>query len=96
MTAEELKVLPFTVRPDEKNSIALRIVIYSYSSGKETISMTGDSVFKIDTGSGVIKALVEFIDNGKVVKADFIEVSGSSKDELLGNLVKSVLNMTGN
>jgi len=94
--ADELKNIPFTVKPDENSSITLRVVIYSYSSGKETISMTGESGFKTDTGSGVIKALVEIIDSGKVMRAEFIEVSGHSREELLENLAKSLGAMAGN
>ena len=91
----ELKNMPLAVKTDESESRTLRVVIYSYSSGKEIITM-GEGGFKTDTGSGSIKALVELIDGGRVVRAGFIEVSGSSREELLENLAKSLGAMTGN
>lgn len=95
LNIDELKSRKIWIEPDEKSTLVLKVVIYSYSPGKETISMTNDSEFVTDIGSGIVSALVEFIDNGKMIRAEFIEVSGNSKEELFENLYKSVKTVCG-
>ncbi len=83
------------VEPDPSSRFNLDIVIYSYSQGKETISMKGDSGFVTEAGAAEIKALVKILDGEKIVRAEFIEVSGNSNDELIRNLADSVSALRG-
>lgn len=94
--ALNLKNFAIDVEPDPSSRYTLSIVIYSYSQGKETISMAGDSGFVTETGLAEVKALVKIMDGERAVRAEFIEVSGGSTDELLRNLAKSVSSLKGN
>ncbi len=92
-----LNVKDFTIdiKPDPSSRYSLSIVIYSFSQGKETISMKGEGEFVTEAGAAEIKALVKIMDGEKFVKAEFVEVSGSSNDELVRNLAKSVSALKG-
>ena len=90
-----LKNFSIEIEPDPGSMYNLNIVIYSYSQGKETISMEKEGDFVTRTGSAKIKALVKIMDGEKPVRAEFIEVSGNSNDELIRNLAKSVSDLKG-
>lgn len=90
-----LKDFAVDVEPDPSSRYTLSIIIYDYSQGKETISMSGDSGFVTETGLAEIKALVKIVDGGRVVRAEFVEASGGSTGELLRNLARSVSSLKG-
>jgi len=86
----KLKGFAVAIEPDPASRYNLDIVIYSYSQGKETISLAKNGEFLTQTGAAELKALVKIMDGEKPVRAEFIEVSGNSNDELIRNLSKSV------
>jgi len=85
-----LKNFSVNIEHDPGSRFILNIVIYSYSQGKETISLAKDGDFVTQTGTAEIKALIKIMDGEKPVRAEFVEVSGNSNDELIRNLGKSV------
>ncbi len=87
---EALKTFAPEIKPDPGSRYTLHVVIYSYSQGKETISMAGESSFITETGSGKLKALVKIMDGENLMKAEFIEVSGKSMEQIFQNLSRSV------
>jgi len=93
--ALNLKNFSIDISSDPASRYQLFIVIYSYSQGKETISIADNGEFLTQSGKAELKALVKIMDGEKPVRADFIEVSGSSNDELLRNLAKSVSGLKG-
>lgn len=85
-----LKNFSLEIEPDPGSRYNLNIVIYSYSQGKETISLEGEGEFVTKTGKAELKALIKIMDGEKPVRAEFVEVSGNSNEELVRNLAKSV------
>ncbi|HOP28045.1 MAG TPA: hypothetical protein P5120_06220 [Spirochaetota bacterium] len=93
--ALNLKDFSIDVKPDPGSRYSLNIVIYSYTQGKETISLVKNGEFAVQTGAAELKALVKIMDGKKLMRAEFVEVSGNSNDELVRNLAKSVSGLGG-
>lgn len=93
--ALNLKDFSVDYKPDPGSRLTLNIIIYSFSSGKETIRLAEDGSFITETGASEIKALLKIMDGEKLVKADFAEVSGENNNELLRNLAGSVTALCG-
>ncbi len=79
---KEMKLNPSAI-------LYIKVTVYSYSSGSETISFSGEDVKTIKSG-GKIRVLIKVMDNKKVIRAEFAEGAGNSKKELLSTLVKDV------
>ncbi len=92
----DLMKVSMNIEPDPAGRYSLDVIIYGYSQGKETISMKGDNGYVTETGTARIKALVKITDGEKIVRAEFLEISGVSDEELLRNLVKSVNRLVRN
>lgn len=84
------------IEPDPAGVYKLEVIIYSYSQGKETISMKGDKGFVTETGTARIKVLVKITEGEKIVKSEFLEIPGNTNDEILRNLQKSVEGLVRN
>lgn len=88
--AEDLKNALGDVKTDPSSGCYLVVVLYSYSSGTETISFSGGDDVKTVNGSGKIKGLVKVMDGKKIIMAEFIESGGNSKEEMISSFVKEV------
>ncbi len=72
---------------------AVEVIIFSYSSGKESFFYSGDSGegIKSDTDDGSIEALVKIRERGKIVGAEFFKARGRSREELLKNIAAEII-----
>ena len=75
---------------DSASSLYLEITIYSYSTGLESITMSDDGDIKNVTDAGKIKGLIKITDGKKILSADFIDISGNSKEELISSLINKI------
>lgn len=73
----------------------LRITVYGFSQGAEIINFSSGDRFSTTQGKAWIKALVQVKSGETIVRADFIEVSGKSREELLDRFGAAVLEITG-
>jgi len=85
---EDLKTVFGEVKTDPSSSLYITVTFYSYSSGTETISFSGGEDVKTVSGKGRLKALVKVMDGKKIVRAEFVEGEGASKEEMISSLVK--------
>ena len=88
--ADDLKSRFSEFKTDPASSIYIVIVLYSYSSGAETISFSGGEDLKTAIAGGRLKALVKVMDGKKIIRAEFVEGDGNSKDDMLVSFVKEI------
>lgn len=77
------------------SGFTLRITVYGFSQGAEIINFSSGDRFSTTQGKAWIKALVQVKSGDEIVRADFIEVSGKGRDELLDRFGAAVLEITG-
>ena len=75
---------------DTSSSLYLEITIFSYSTGLESIIISDNGDIKNSAESGKIKGLIKVTDGKKILSADFIEVSGKSKEEMILFLIDKI------
>lgn len=92
---EDLKSAFGEIKTDPASSLYIVITLYSYSSGRETISFSGGDDVKTESGKGRLKALVKVMDGKKIVRAEFAEGTGNSLQEMILSLVKDFKVKTG-
>jgi hypothetical protein len=85
---DDLKGALSGIETDSASSVYIVVTLYSYSSGSETISFSGGDDVKTVSGKGRIKALLKVMDGKKIIRAEFAEGGGSSKEEMIASLVK--------
>lgn len=83
------------VKTDPASPLYIVITLYSYSSGRETISFSGGDDVKTESGKGKLKALVKVMNGKKIVRAEFAEGAGNSVQEMILSLVKDFKLKTG-
>jgi len=67
----------------------LEVVVLRYSPGIYKLSYTGKE-FTEKTGRGYIRVLLKFRQGGKLVKTDFLEARGTTREELMKNVAKKI------
>jgi hypothetical protein len=87
---EDIKSRFTDFKTDPVSSYYAVIVLYSYSSGAETISFSGGDDVTTITAGGKLKALVKVMNGKKILKAEFVEGTGNSKEEMIGSFVKEI------
>ena len=75
---------------DPSSLLFLEITIYGYSTGLESISISDSEDIKNVTEPGKIKGLIKITDGKKILRADFIDANGNSKDEMISSLVDKI------
>jgi len=75
---------------DQSSSLYLEITIYSYSAGLESMIISDSGDIKNVMESGRIKGLIKVKDAKKILRADFIDVSGNSKEEMILLLIDKI------
>ncbi|MCL1865164.1 MAG: hypothetical protein FWF73_05065 [Spirochaetes bacterium] len=75
---------------DSASHLYLEITIYSYSTGLESIIISDDEDIKNVIETGKIKGLIKITDGKKILSADFIEASGSSKEKIISALIDKI------
>ena len=90
------------IRPDElkkswgeektspSSSVYIIVTLYSYSSGSETISISGTGEIQTVRGKGIIKYLVKVMNGHELIQAEFFEGSGNSREEIISSLIKQI------
>lgn len=92
---EDMKSAFREIKTDPASSLYIVITLYSYSSGRETISFSGGDDVKTESGKGKLKALVKVMDGKKIVRAEFAEGTGNTVQEMISSLVKDFKVKTG-
>jgi len=87
---EDLKTALKDINTDPSGDHYLVLVIYSYSSGKETISYSGIGDLKTTSGKGRLKVLLKFMNDTKIIRAEFIVSEGNSKEEIISSIAKEI------
>ncbi len=87
---EDLSSRFVEVKTDSSSSVYAVIVLYSYSSGAETISFSGGNDVTTTTAGGRLKALVKVMDGKKILKAEFVEGAGGSSEEMLSSFAREI------
>jgi len=87
---DDLKSALSGVKTDSSSSIHISVILYSYSSGAETISFSGENDFKTARAKGKIKGLVKVMNGKDILKAYFVEGGGSTREEMILALVKDI------
>ncbi len=85
---DDLKSAFREINTDPASSFYMVVTLYSYSSGTETISFSGGDDVKTVSGKGRIKALLKIMDGNKIIRAEFAEGGGGSREEMIASLVK--------
>ena len=75
---------------DPASSLYLEITIYGYSTGLESISISDNGDIKNTIEPGKIKGLIKITDGKKILRADFIDADGNSKEEMILALVNKI------
>lgn len=88
--ADDLKNRFSEFKIDPASSIRIVIVLYCYSSGAETFSFSGGEDLKTAIAGGRLKALVKVMEGEKIIRAEFVEGNGNSKDDMLVSFVKEI------
>lgn len=90
ISSDELQQAIGEIRTDTASVISLTVVIYSYSSGRETISFSGGDEMKTASSKGKIKALLKYTEGKKIVRAEFVEAEGRTREELISALAEKI------
>ena len=75
---------------DPASLLYLEITIYSYSSGLESITMSDNGDMKNVMEPGKIKALIKITDGKKILRTNFIDTKGNSKEEMISSLIDKI------
>ena len=75
---------------DPSSSLWLEITIYSYSTGLESISISDNEDIKNVVEPGKIKGLIKIADAKKILRADFIEAVGNTKEEMILSFIDKI------
>jgi len=81
---------------DPSSSLWLEITIYSYSTGLESIIISDNEDIKNVVEPGRIKGLIKITDGKKILRADFIDASGISKEEMILSLIDKIRSKLSN
>jgi hypothetical protein len=84
--------------PDPSSILFLEITIFSYSTGLESMTISDNEDIKNVIESGKIKGLLKIRDGKKILRADFIDANGNSKEEMISSFIDKIrfkLNMKG-
>jgi len=87
---DDLNRISGDFKTDPASAVYVEVVLYSYSAGAEKISLSGDGEFKTVSGNGRLKALVKVMNDKKILRAEFVEGRGNSKEEMLSSLGKEI------
>lgn len=79
-----------TLETDPSSQTYIVIVLYSYSSGTESISFSGDGGFKTVNSKGRLKILVRVMNGKKITRAEFIEAAGDNEQEIISSAAKEI------
>ena len=80
---------------DCDNGFTLRITVYGFSQGAEIINMSDNNQLSTKKGKAWIKALVQVKKDERIVQADFIEITGENREDILDRLGSAVIKITG-
>ena len=75
---------------DPSSYLYLEIVIYSYSTGLESIIISDNEDIKNVMEPGKIKVMIKITDGKKILGADFIDAAGNSKEEMISSLIDKI------
>ena len=75
---------------DPSSRLCLEITIYGYSTGLESIIISDDGDIKDAAETGKIKGVIKITDGKKILGADFIDITGSSKEEMISSLINKI------
>jgi|GEM_PF-2016688 hypothetical protein len=87
------RLKPFAAAGD--NGFTLRITVYGFSQGAEIINFSDSNQLSTKRGKAWIKALVLVKKDERIVQADFIEITGKNREEILDRLGAAVIKITG-
>ncbi len=90
VNVDDLKKALSDVKTDSSSNLHIKITLYSYSSGAETISFSGEKDFKTVRSSGKIKGLLKIMNGKEILQAEFVEGSGDSTEEMLSALAENI------
>jgi len=88
--AVELKNRFSEFKTDPSSPVYIVIVLYSYSSGAETISFSGGQDMSTAIAGGRLKALVKVMNAEELIKAEFVEGRGDTKEDMIISFVKEI------
>jgi len=71
------------------------VTVYSFSTGKITMSFNDSRTLKSREDRGVMKALVKIKKNNALTRARFIEITGRSREELLKKFADKLNDILG-
>lgn len=77
-------------KTDPVSTIYIVVIIYSYSSGSETVSFSGSGEMQTVRGKGRLKCLVKVMDGEKIIRAEFVEGIGNSREEMLSSVINEI------
>ena len=82
---ETINIFSKFLKQSPRSRYAVEIVIYSYSSGKETFfySKNTNGNIRKDTQEGSIGALMKIKEKNNLLHTHFLKAAGNSKDELI-------------
>ena len=89
ISEEDMKKGLGGIKTDPASPFYIEVTLYSYSSGRETISFSGGDEVKTVNGKGKLKALLKVMDGKKIIRAEFAEGEGGSKEEMLSSLAEN-------
>jgi hypothetical protein len=75
---------------DPSSHLHLEITIYSYSTGIESIIISDNEDIKNVLEPGKIKGLIKITDGKKILRADFIDATGNTKEEMILSLIDKI------
>jgi|GEM_PF-6624759 len=87
---EKFESLNIKYQADQSSAREVVVKPYSFTRGRERISLTGDSGFKTELYSGEVKAVMLILKNGKLEETLFIEAKGRGEAHLLRNLEREI------
>jgi hypothetical protein len=87
---EELTSAFGEIETDSASRYYIVVTIYSYSTGTERISFSGGNEVKTVSGRGRLKVLLKVMDGKNILRAEFVEAEGNSKEEMLSSLAGEI------
>ncbi len=80
------------IKQDTDSDFNISIVIFNYSSGKETTFYSKDAM-TMNKEPGSLEAMIKIKEYGKLLEIQFIKVKGNSKQELIENLINQIVRL---
>ena len=77
-------------KTDPSSGIFIVVTVYSYSSGSETVSFSGSGEMQTVRGKGRLKCLVKVMDGKDIIRAEFVEGSGNTKEEMFSSVIREI------